>query len=104
LLDLPYIGTLNEKRRLNFLNKLLDVTRLARLFCDSTTFFLKFFYYFYSILFSNCVYYVYVCMSVCLSAVISAPEANKDIVFAVSLQCIMSPTCNAHGAVTLACV
>ena len=30
--DLPYIGTLIEKRRLNFVNKLLDVPHLCRLF------------------------------------------------------------------------
>jgi len=30
--DLPYIGTLIEKRCLNFVNKLLDVPHLCRLF------------------------------------------------------------------------
>jgi len=29
--DLPYIGTLIEKRRLKFVNKLLDIPHLARL-------------------------------------------------------------------------
>ena len=29
--ELPHIGTLIEKRRLNFVNKLLDIPRLARL-------------------------------------------------------------------------
>ena len=80
-----YIGTLIEKRRLNFVNKLLDVPRLARLFCVTLVafFFIIFiffitlyFYYFYSILFSLCL--LCVCSYVCLSAAVPAHVANKD--------------------------
>jgi len=31
--DLPYIGTLVERRRLKFVNKLLDIPYLAGLLC-----------------------------------------------------------------------
>ena len=69
-------ATLIEKRRLNFVSKLLDVSRLARLFVWLSLRFFITFYIFYSILFSLCL--LCVCSYACLSAVVAAHVANKD--------------------------